>query len=244
MAVNSLGHSTKSDMQYNHARLESKRNILRFLLKYVGFTLLAKIDRVEGMENFPNEGAAILMFNHIAFIDPLVVMNVSPRNIVPMAKIEVFDIPLFGIFPKIWEVIPVRREEVDRKAIRQSLQVLEAGEIVLIAPEGTRSPQLQRGKEGVAYLGSRTGVPIVPIAIDGTEGFPAPPFSSAWRKPGAVVKFGRPFRFHRHTKRAGRDLLTKMTEEAMYVLASMLPTERRGVYANLSCATQETLEWL
>jgi len=244
MTINSLGHYSMRKVNYNHAMLESRRNFLRFLLKYVGFTLLAKIDHVEGLENFPLKGAAILMMNHIAFIDPMVIINVSPRNIVPMAKIEVYDIPLFGIFPKIWQVIPVRREEVDRRAIRQTLQVLRAGEIVLIAPEGTRSPQMKRGKEGVAYLGSRTGVPIVPIAIDGTEGFPAPPFTSAWRKPGAFIKFGPPFRFRENTRRAGRELLSKMTEEAMYIVAAMLPPERRGVYADLSCATQETIEWL
>jgi len=60
---------------------------------------------------------------------------------------------VFGYFAKLWQVIPVRRQEFDRQAIRRALKVLDAGECILMAPEGTRNPSLQSGKEGVAYLG-------------------------------------------------------------------------------------------
>jgi 1-acyl-sn-glycerol-3-phosphate acyltransferase len=74
--------------RYNHAKYEKRRRFLRFLIRNIGFTVLARIDRVEGLENIPAQGPAILMINHIAMIDPIVVMNVIPRrNIVPMAKI-------------------------------------------------------------------------------------------------------------------------------------------------------------
>lgn len=227
---------------YNHASLEKRRNFLRFLVKHIGFTLLAKLNRVEGMENVPAQGPVILMINHIAFIDPIVVLHVLPRNIVPLAKIEVYNYPLIGIFPRLWEVIPVRREEVDRQAITQVLQVLHAGEIVLVAPEGTRSPQLQRGKEGVAYLASRSGAPVIPVAVQGTHGFPALRFTAAWRTPGATIQFGRPFCYRAEYRHAGRELLRQMTDEAMYILSAMLPPAQRGVYADLSQATTQTIE--
>ena len=102
------------------------RRILRFLLRHVGFTLLAKLHQVEGQENIPESGPAILMINHIAFIDPIVVLDVTKRDIVPMAKIEVYDYPVIGIVPHLWGVIPVRREEFDRRAVQQSLEVLRA----------------------------------------------------------------------------------------------------------------------
>lgn len=227
---------------YDHARLEKRRRFLRFLIRYIGFTLLAKLDHVEGLENIPNTGPAILMINHIAFIDPIVVLHVVPRHIVPLAKIEVYNYPLVGIFPRLWEVIPVHREEVDREAIHQVLQVLRAGEIVLVAPEGTRSHQLQQAKEGVAYLASRSEAPIIPVAINGTIGFPALRGAAAWKTPGAVVRFGRQVRFRPEYRNARREDLHKMTEEVMYILAAMLPPERRGVYADLSRATQDTLQ--
>ncbi len=230
--------------EYHHDEWETQRNVLRFLLKYIGFTTLAKIDRVEGLENVPTEGSAILMINHIAFIDPIVVLNVLPRNIVPLAKTEVYEYPIIGILPKMWGVIPVKREDIDRYAVRQVLQVLGAGEIVLVAPEGTRSPALTRAKEGIAYLANRSGAKVVPVAIDGTIGFPAFRFSSAWQAEGAYVQFGKPFRFKSEINRPGRNLLRKMTDEAMYVLARMLPEKRRGVYSDLSHASEDTLEWL
>jgi 1-acyl-sn-glycerol-3-phosphate acyltransferase len=244
MAVNSLEHEQVLHREYDHARFEGRRRFLRFLIKYIGFTLLAKANRVEGIENVPSQGPAILMINHIAFIDPIFVLHVLPRNIVPLAKMEVYEYPVVGIFPKIWGVIPVRRDEVDRRAITQVMQVLRAGEIVLVAPEGTRGPALKQGKEGVAYLASRSGAPVVPVAIQGTHGFPAIRFTSPWRGPGASVCFGKPFRYRAAYRHAGREDLRRMTDEAMYILSALLPPEQRGIYADLSLATQETIEWV
>jgi len=218
--------------------------ILRFLIKYVGLPLLVKIDHVEGVENIPKFGPAILMINHIAFVDPIVVLHFVPRNIVPLAKIEVYTYPVVGIFPRIWGVIPVRREEVDRRAIQQVLEVLRAGQIVLVAPEGTRSPALQEGKEGVAYLASRANVPVIPVAVEGTRGFPALRYTAPWRGPGALIRFGQPVRFRPEYRHADREQLRLMTDEVMYILSSMLPEKQRGVYSDLSKATQQTLERL
>lgn len=229
---------------YDHNRLEPRRKVLRFLLRWIGFTTLAKLNRVEGIENVPATGPAILMINHIAFIDPFVVLHVLPRNIIPLAKIEALEIPIVGIFPRLWEVIPVRREEFDRQAVQRVLEVLQAGEITLVAPEGTRSPQLQRGKVGVAYLAARSRVPVIPVAIDGTIGFPALRGTAAWRTPGALVRFGQPFRYRQEYRHANREQLRLMTDEAMYILAGLLPPHRRGVYSDLSNATQTTIEWV
>jgi 1-acyl-sn-glycerol-3-phosphate acyltransferase len=233
----------QSGSAYDHAALESQRWILRWMIRNIGFRFLLKYDHVEGSENFPKEGSAIVMINHIAFVDPIVVMASLPRNVVPMAKVEAYQYPIWGIFPKLWEVIPVRRQAIDRRALRHALNVLKAGECVLIAPEGTRSPQLQKGKEGVAFLGSRTGAVIVPAAIEGTEGFPSIN-PKRWRQAGAVVKIGRAFRFVVDQESARSDQLRKMTDEAMYVLASMLPPERRGVYSDLEKASRDTIEFI
>lgn len=240
-----MEHNGSGSGGYVHQRWQIKRRILRFLLRTIAFTFLIKIDEVEGLENIPEDGPALLFFNHIAFVDPIVMVYVVPRDIVPLAKIEVYDYPFIGIFPRLWGVIPVRREEVDRRAIKRALDVLAAGETLLVAPEGTRNDQLQPGKEGLAYLASRSGAPVVPVMIEGTHAFPALRFfSSHWRQSGVHVRFGRPFRYRPDLKRADRDQLRKMMDEAMYVLASMLPERRRGVYADLSKCTQETIERL
>lgn len=233
--------SDSETKEYIHERYHLRRRILKSLLRWIGFSLLAKIDHVEGIENFPASGPAIMIINHLAFIDSIVALFVSPRDIVPLAKIEVYNYPIVGFIPKLWGVIPVRREEFDRRAIQQVMQVLGAGEIVLVAPEGTRGPQLRRGKEGVAYMASRSGAQVIPVAIDGTEGFPALRGTSSWRKGGAVIKFGAPFTYDPSLQRAKGEQLRLMTDEAMYILAGMLPESRRGYYSDLSKATQSSI---
>jgi 1-acyl-sn-glycerol-3-phosphate acyltransferase len=244
MTEGSFHSSVWSSRGYDHTRWEARRRIMRFLLRHIGFTMFAKVDRVEGVDNVPAQGPAILMINHINFVDPFTVINVLPRNIVPMAKVEVYNYPFVGIFPRIYGVIPVQREEIDRRAIQGALEVLREGEIILVAPEAHRGPQLRQGKEGVAYLATRANAPIVPVAIDGTIGFPTLFFLPRWREPGAIIKFGKPFRFKTFGQRAGRETLRQMTDEAMYILASMLPEHRRGVYADLAQATHDTIEWI
>jgi len=241
MTVRTRPSSIWSNTGYDHARYEARRRLCRFLIRTIGFTLLVKLDHAEGIEKVPVKGPAILMINHINFVDPFVVLHILPRNIVPMAKIEVYSYPIVGIFPRIYGVIPVQREETDRRAIQGALEVLRAGEIILVAPEAHRGPELRQGKEGVAYLATRADAPIVPVAIDGTIGFPTFRLLPRWREPGARVRFGDPFRLDDHGQRAGRETLRLMTDEAMYILAAMLPENRRGYYSDLSLATRETI---
>jgi 1-acyl-sn-glycerol-3-phosphate acyltransferase len=236
----------QSSVSYNHARLEPTRRVLRWLIDNIAWRFLARIDhsRIAGLENLPAAGPAILMINHIAFIDPIMVLGNLPRNIVPMAKAEVSRIPVWGIFPILWNVIPVRREEIDRKAVERALEVLKAGEMILIAPEAHRHPALQLAKEGIAYIAHKSGAPIIPVAVEGTNGYPT--LLGPWnaKQPGAHFRLGRAFHFKPFTGRMPRERLRQMTDEAMYQLAAMLPEHRRGHYADLSQATTETIELL
>ena len=228
--------------EYVHAKYEGRRRVLRWLIDQVGFRLLAKFAGAKDLDHLPKSGPAIIMMNHIALIDPIVVLSCLPRNIVPMARHDAFRVPFWGIFPRLWEVIPVRRGEADRQALQKALAVLQAGEVVLVAPEGTRNPQLQQGKVGIAYLAARSGAPVVPAAVEGTTGYPSLRLDRR-DEPGATVRLGRPFRFKPTQGRLGRQLLRKMTDEAMFLLASLLPEARRGVYEDLSQATTDTIEF-
>ena len=228
---------------YDPAAWHSKRRLLRVLLHMFGFPLMARIAKVDGLDNVPPSGRLIMMFNHIGFVDPIAIMHIAPRDPVPMMKAEALAYPVVGYLPKWWGVVPIRRGEVDLLAIRQSLAVLHAEEPLLIAPEGTRNPTLQQGKLGMAYLAARAQAPVLPVAVENTEGYPTYPFSRRWRAPGAVIRFGKPFRFKTTARNPNRQLLRQMTDEAMYILAAMLPPHRRGVYADLNQATQKTILW-
>jgi 1-acyl-sn-glycerol-3-phosphate acyltransferase len=218
--------------RYDHAAHEPARRVLRWLITHIGWRFLARIDhaRIAGLEHLPRTGPALLMINHIAFLDPVVVLGNVPRNVVPLAKAEVHRLPVWGVFTRLWDVIPVHRDEMDRRAVERALAVLAAGEVVLIAPEATRHQALAAGKVGVAYLGHKSGAPIIPVAVEHTTGYPT--LVGPWNrgKPGAG--------------RLPRERLRLMTDEALYVLAALLPEHRRGHYRDLSQATTETIELL
>jgi len=135
----------------------------------------------------------------------------------------------------------VRRGEVDRQAIRRSLEVLANGQALLMAPEGTRSGdgRLQKGHDGMTFIALRANAPILPMAIVGGEHFWAN--VSRLRRTSIKVVIGQVFRFSSGQERFGRTVMGKMTEEGMYQLASLLPPERRGVYSDLDLATEEYL---
>lgn len=239
-------HAAPGGLSYDHARHERVRGVLRWLITNIGFRFLARIDyaRVAGLEYLPPAGPAILMINHIAYIDPIVVLGNLPRNVVPLAKAEVYRIPVWGPFTRLWNVIPVHRDELDRRALERALHVLAAGELILMAPEATRHESLGPAREGVAYLGYKSGAPVIPVAVEDTSGYPT--LMGPWnaRKPGAWFRLGRPFRYKPLPGRLPRERLRQMTDEAMYQLSALLPERRRGHYARLDQATTETIELL
>ncbi len=225
-------------------RWHRQRRFWRWALRTVGLRAFARVAAVEGLEHVPRRGPALVYYNHIAFTDPLVLLGFLPLATTPLAKVEAFHYPLIGVLPRLWGAIPVRRGETDKRAIRRTLVALAAEELVLIAPEGTRNPTLQRARPGLAYFALRCQVPLVPAAVDGTEGYPTLPLLPRWwREPRARVRFGRPFRLE-GPRRAPTAVLQAMTDEAMYVLADLLPPHRRGVYAHGRPAQWRYVRWL
>ena len=260
-----------SKRDYLHQQWEPVRKVLRFLMDNIAFRFLAKIDSVEGEENIPAQGPGIIYMNHTSLIDAVTVVDslrYGPNStaafsdptmvlkqpamanailwgdgIVKGDGIALGNTLIWGIFPKLWGVIPIKRGAVDRGALEQAVRVLESGELLLYLPEGTRRPAMGRAKDGMAYLASHINVPIIPTAVYGVEGFPSLS-RKRWTQPGARIRFGRPFRFRLPSGKVPREWLRKMTDEAMYRLAAMLPPERRGVYGDLRRATTETIEFL
>lgn len=208
------------------------------------FVLRVRV-KVHDMECYlPKEGPAIVIMNHSGGIDPLMLMMaIRPRFLQTMTKIENYDLPLFSNFMRIWGAYPVSRGEVDRRALEFTLKLLEQGHLALIAPEGTRQPAMIEAKDGLAYLAVKAGVPIVPVGLEGTRNFF--PNLKRLRLTEVNVRFGQPFRLKTGGKtRVGRETLGTMTRETMYQLAKLVPVEMRGVYADLSQATTETLEFV
>ncbi len=199
---------------------------------------------VAGWENIPAENPTLIMGNHIAALDPGIMISFFPdRDIVPLAKIESFDTPLMRYFVRHWGAIPVNRGEADVKALKSALEHMRNGYLVMLYAEGTRSRTgLIQGQEGSAYIAAKTGATVVPVGIWGSRDFPA----SWWRefrRTDVYLHFGRPFRFRVPKGKPARESFRAMTDEAMYRIAALLPEQWRGVYSDLSRATTDYLDF-
>ena len=127
--------------------------------------------KVTGRKNVPPFGPAILAPNHIADCDPLFVGLSLHRPLWFMAKRELFEIPVLGPFMRFAQAFPVERGEPDRAALKRAEELLRAGQIVVVFPEGrlSQSGELQPLLPGVALLALRTKVPVIPVGIAGTN---------------------------------------------------------------------------
>lgn len=232
------------EIVYRQDQIDRRRGFLRdVLMRGIGFNLLVNVTVIDA-DRVPDEGPLLVVMNHLAAIDPFVVVGaVRNRYIVPMSKVENTQHPIIGLMAKAWGAYPVRRGEVDRQAIATTLELMRQGRAVLIAPEGTRSPALQEAKHGMAYLATKGDAIVLPVGIEGTDRFPGTLLRL--RRTPITLRFGVPFRFKTSgNTRIPRDELHLMKQEAMYQLAALIPEHRRGVYADLSKATTDTLQFL
>lgn len=179
--------------------------------------------RREGVEHYPDP-PFILVANHLSYFDIPAMILAAPPGIVGLAARKykgTWMAPLFNLGGLIW----VTQFSADRAALRAAQQVLEGGVHLGIAPEGTRSRTggLGPGADGTAFLATRTGVPLVPAGIMGTEKILKHP------RPQVVVRVGKPFRLPEG--RAKGQELSAYTERIMCAIAAMMPESYHGVYA-------------
>lgn len=140
------------------------------IIFFLFFTLFCRW-KVTGTENLPRRGPVIVVSNHLSLWDPVAVGVALPRRVYFMAKEELFRLPLVGWVLKGLGAFPVRRGEGDLAAMRQAIRLLRQGKVVGIFPEGgrSRSGVLQPFQRGVAVLAAKTGAPVVPVALIGTN---------------------------------------------------------------------------
>jgi 1-acyl-sn-glycerol-3-phosphate acyltransferase len=200
--------------------------------------------QVDGWENIPREGPVIIMGNHISNIDPVVMISFWPgRDVVPIAKIEAFHMPFLRYFVGHWGAIPVKRGSGDMRSLKLALRHIIGGDVVMVYAEGTRSKTgLLKGESGVAYLATKTDALVVPAATWGGRDFPFTWWRS-FRRTQVRTVFGPPFRFRYEGRRSPREHFQRMTDEAMYRIAALLPPGLRGVYADVADATTDFLDF-
>jgi 1-acyl-sn-glycerol-3-phosphate acyltransferase len=196
--------------------------------------------RVEGLEQVPATGPAILCANHLSVIDPVIVALPVPRTVFYLGKSEVFARRWRWLFEHLG-VVPVAREggPAGESSLERGRQVLAAGGLLGLYPEGTRSPdgRLYRGKTGAVRLAVRTGAPIVPVGIAGTRRV-LPPHARLPRRGPVRVRFGPVIDLRLHDQADDRRVLRTATDELMARIAMLSGQVYVDVYAAQARAAQ------
>lgn len=159
--------------------------VLNFIFRTVGRV------RVHGLENLPDSGPAIVAINHASYLDPPLIGAIISRKRLfrGVGKAELFKVPVIGWYLKTCGCFPVERDKNDMRAMRESLATLKSGEVLLMAPEGTRGvgDRKRTPHPGISFIAQLSGAPIIPARLYGT----------AWPWiPGNIwVRFDKPMRF-------------------------------------------------
>lgn len=178
--------------------------------------------RVEGREHIPETGGAVIAANHVSYFDPPAVGSSLPRRVYYFAKQELFEIPLFGWIIGKCYAFPVDRGGSDLTAFRHAIRLLQAGELLVVFPEGGRSQDgsLEKGKVGAALIASRAGVPIIPCSLWGTDDV-LPRGSWCLHRGLVQVSFGAPITYEEYEGRLTKQDLLQVTQQIMKAIAEL-----------------------
>lgn len=209
-------------------KFKTLRAIVRFVMK-----LIAEVE-VHGIENIP-EGNFIAAANHLGRLDTAALLCVIDREDIIMPVAEKYkNHPLYGAIGRAVNAIWLNRFEADYAALREILARMEKGGMLVIAPEGTRSKTeaLQEAKSGVAFLAAKSGYPVMPVAVTGTEDRLILENLKRFRRSKIVIRGGAPFKIELPKGKGREQAMREATDEIMCRIASMLPEKYRGVYTD------------
>lgn len=198
--------------------------IVRILL------LLLTRCRVKGRENVPRQGPLLIVANHLSLADPPLLSVSLGRKTIFMAKKQLFHFRVIGYIMRSLGAFPVHRGQLDRWALRKAYQVLADGLALVMFPEGMRGRrgQLRPAFFGAALIASRSGAPILPVGISGTEELEH--LSRLWRRPQITVNIGHPFYLPPPGSKLIRGELAELTHSIMQHITELLPPEYQGDY--------------
>ena len=194
--------------------------------------LIADIE-VNGIEKLP-EGNVIVAANHLGRLDTAALLCILDREDIIMPVAEKYrDHPLYGAIGRAANAVWLNRFEADYSAFRQILERMKQGGLLVIAPEGTRSKTeaLQEAKMGVAFLASKSGFPVLPVAVTGTEDRLIVENLKRFRR-SKITATAAELMYIDIPKGSGREeAMRQATDEIMCQIAALLPDKYRGVYA-------------
>ena len=206
-------------------------------------SLICRIDD-EQLARVPERGPLILVGNHVNLIEiPILYTRLQPRPVTGLVLARRWDKFWTRWLLEVAGAIPLRRGEADIAAFRMAEEMLASGYIISIAPEGTRSGDgcLSKAHAGVVSLALHSRAPLLPVVFYGGESY-VHNLLRLQRTDFHIV-VGQPFYLNPRGEKVTRQIRQQILNEIMYQLATLLPPKYRGVYADLSAATQRYLNF-
>ena len=203
------------------------RSIVRFFMN-----LIADIE-VHGSEKLP-DGNVIAAANHLGRLDTAALLCIIDREDIIMPVAEKYkNHPFFGAIGRAVNAIWLNRFEADYAALRKILERMKQGGMLVIAPEGTRSKTeaLQEAKLGVAFLAGKSGYPVLPVAVTGTEDRAILENLKRFKKSKIIVRAGELFHIEIPNGKGREEAMRQATDEIMCQIGALLPEKYRGVYS-------------
>ncbi len=204
------------------------RTLIRALLKMV-----AKVE-IKNIENLRESGSYIFASNHLGILDALLVFHSLERwdFFIPVAE-KWGESAFLSWLGKHLNAIFIDRYNPDIRALRAILRRMDKGEVLIIAPEGTRSKTetMAKGKPGVGYLAAKSQFPVIPVAVVGTEDRIFISNLKRFKRTKITVTIGKAFTLPPLPRKDKDKVLEEYTDEIMCQIAVMLPEKYRGVYA-------------
>jgi 1-acyl-sn-glycerol-3-phosphate acyltransferase len=206
--------------------------ILRLVMRLLALVFIFRTLHVAGLEKVPRRGPVLVVGNHIATLDPPLTGALIKRlDVYYMAKSEYFELRRQRWIFRAYNAFPVVRHHADRQALKQALQVLVDGHVLMMYPEGTRSRDLQlhRPYAGAGFLARKSQAPIVPVAVWGSED--VLPTGASWPRHADVhIEFGDPFLLPERNADGTPMTHQQSADYMMARVAAMLPEKYRGVF--------------
>lgn len=212
--------------------LTSTRRLFRRAARLVVRLLVLLLTRtsISGVDYLRSNPSALIATNHLGDADAVVLLAAFPVGPEVLAKIEMLYFPVIGKLMDWYGMIWLHRGQPDRRALRAALEAFQQGRSVIVAPEGRYSLAngLEAGGKGAAYLAAKARVPVIPVALTGTQNDKVYGSLRRWNRPRITVTVGKPLILA--TDYGDRQALEAATQRIMQALAALLPPEYRGAY--------------
>jgi len=206
-------------------------SLLTRLARLLTRALLGSKFHLRGTENVPMKGPLLMVSNHVGAVDPAIIGGWTPRPVWFMAKAELFQ-GKFAWLMRAYHAFPVTRHSPDRVALRRAFDLLKQGNVVVLFPEGHRSDdaRLLRAEPGAGFIARRSGAPLVPIAIMGTQQVLGR-HQVLLRAAPVDMTFGEPFALPERNPDGSAMDHQQTADYLMTKVAQLLPLEYQGAYA-------------